>query len=289
MRDLVAGLGLAAAVTLSPAAAAADTTFGVIAPRGEVQAAADWGALADHLTAALGETVTLRPLGTQALLDAYRAGEFDFMLTNPVMSAMAEREGGPLIASLEKKSGKQLAGVIVANRNAGIATVADLKGKRLITPPTASAGAFICPSALAVEHGVSVPADMSVHKIGNNQVDMIRLVEKGVFDVAFVRSGMVENAVANAGVDPANIVVVNEQSTPGFPHRHSTKLYPEWYVVGRPGLDAAQVDRVRKALLAVDPGSEAAVSAGVVGFQPPLDIAAIVEALSLVGMAPFGS
>lgn len=288
MRDFVAGLGFAAAATLFPAAAAADMTFGVIAIRGEAAATTQWSALADHLSEALGETVTLRPLGTQALLDAYRGGELDAMLTNPVMSAITEREGGTLIASLEKKSGKELAGVIVANRKAGVASVADLKGKKLITPPTASAGAFICPSALALEHGVSIPADMSVHKIGNNQVDMIRLVEKGVFDVAFVRSGMVEAAI-EAGVDPANIVIVNEQATPGFKPRHSTRLYPEWYVVGRPGLSDEDAARLQAALVAMAPDSEAMTAARVVGFHPPLDIAPIVEALTIVGMAPFGS
>ena len=288
MRRSLVGTLTAVALIMAAGVARADVVFGVIAPSGELQAAQEWTPLAERLSAELGEPVKLMPLGTAQVLERFRAGELDAMLTNPVQSAIAQKEGASLIASYESTSGKQLAGVIVANPAAGIATVADLRGKKLITPPTESAGAFICPAALAIQHGVSIPGDLAVHKIGKNQIDLIRLVEKGAFDVAFVRSGILEKAVAAGDVDPAKVVVVNEQTVEGFPDRHSTVLYPEWYVVGAAHLDAERAARLKAALLAIEPRSLAA-NPRFVQFHEPLDITPIVEALRAVGMAPFGS
>ncbi len=277
------------ALSMSATTAVADVTFGVVAPRGALKASEQWSALADYISERTGQKVTFSAEEPGQAFANFSSGNYDIFLTNPVQAANAQSQGGALLASLVKKSGKQFAGVIVANANSGIATAADLKGKKVISLSQNSAGAFMFQAVQATQAGVSVPADFGVYKVGKNQDDLVKLVEKGVFDAAFVRSGVLEAMEKNGAVDMSKLTIVDEATADGFALRHSTALYPEWYMVAAASLDPEIAAAVTEGLLALEGSAPAAQAANISGFVAPIDISPMVDALRLLRVPPFDS
>lgn len=289
MRGFMKTVAACGMLTTIATAATAEIVLGVVAPRGELESKMRWDALATHVAADTGEPVRLMPVTPSRGLELWTAGELDVFLTNPVQAAIIRESGGEPIASLDGGSGPRFGGVIIANAAAGVATAADLKGKRVVTMPPSAGGGFIFQAAYLAGVGVSVPGDFAMHKAGRNLFDLVKLVERGVFDVAFVRTGVLERMAADGEIDMSKIVVVDERQTDGFAQRHTTPLYPNWFVVTHADVDPAFAEALQDSLLSLDPASDAAAAARITGFVEPLDITPIVDALRALRVAPFDS
>ena len=289
MRTGLKKLVAAVAVSMMATTAVAEITFGVLAPRGALKASEQWSALADYISERTGQTVTFAAEEADQAFANFSNGDYDLFLTNPVQAANLQSQGASLLASLVKKSGKQFAGVIVANANSGISSAADLKGKKVISLSKNAAGGFMFQAVHVTQAGLSVPGDFALHKEGENQDDLVKLVERGVFDAAFVRTGVLEAMEKNGTVDMNNLIIVDEASTDGFALRHSTVLYPEWYMVGAASLDPEIAAVVSEALLALEASAPAADAANISGFVAPIDISPMIEALRLLRVSPFDS
>ena len=216
---------LTAIVTMIASSVQADVRFGVVAPRGELNAKARWEPLAQHLSTVMGETVTLVPSSPNGGLKQLESGAVDAYLGNPVQAAIArETMGARLLVSLERSTGSQFGGVIVARSGSGISTADDLKGRKVISLKSAAAGGFIFQAAHLVEAGLQVLDDFARHKVGKNQEDLVKLVIKGVFDAAFVRTGILEAMAANGEIDLDALVVIDERRGEEGGLRRSTRL-----------------------------------------------------------------
>lgn len=283
-------LAALAALVLSAPDARADLRLGVVAPRGEVKALSQWQPFADYLSGEIGEAVELLPVAPGAALDSFSGGDFDALIGNPVHSAVAvETMGAKPVASLVKRAGADFAGVIIARAGSGIETATDLKGKKVISLSTGSAGAYMFQAAHLSAAGLSVPSDFAAHSIGKNQDDLVKLVVRGVFDAAFVRTGVVEAMVAEGAIALEDLVVVDARETEGFGLLHTTRLYPEWFVVAESGLSEDQVTRLHDALVSVPADHPAATAARIQGFVEPRDPSPVVDAMRALRVPPFDS
>lgn len=283
----VFGLLTAAAVTLSATlAAAGETRLGVIAPRGEAAATAQWGEFARYLEGQVGQPVKLVPVVLAKLEQAIAAGEVDYALVNPVQAvSVKERLGTPFLASLVLPTGSQFGGVIVANPKSGIAKAADLKGRKVIGLSRNAAGAFLFQAYELKKQGIKAPEDFAAYQEAKKQDDVVLAVKAGVMDAGFVRTGVLEDMIQEGKLKPDEVTIIDKKAN--FPQGLSTTLYPEWYLIAVNKADAATAAKVKAAALALKAESDAAKVAEIKGFIEPIDPGATTQMMKDMKVAPF--
>lgn len=268
--------------------ASAEVRFGVLAPRGEAVAYEAWTELGIYLTDQIGEPVTIVPLPPTQSLYFLGNRHLDFLLSNPVQSAIAQEvyKATPVV-SLAKRSGTQFAGVIVTRRDSGIVAAQQLRGKRVLSMRVGvAAGGYIFQTYYLEQRGIRVPGDLASLEEGKNQDELVIGVRDGLADAAFVRTGVLE-AMASAGRISLDDFTVVDERHEGFPLMHTTPLYPEWMAMAGPTVDPALTARVRTALLSLRAGDLAARAANINGFLEPVSLVEMKAALAALRIPPF--
>lgn len=266
----------------------ADLNLAVVAPRTYTEAATRWAPLAQYLSAALNEQVEITPLLSGQLLPATDSGKFDAYLSHSSHAVyLMEKVGGRPLATLNTLVGSQFGGVMIAKKDSNIRTAKDVKGKRVSTSTKQSAGAYQFPLYHLVTNGVQ-EADLALVLELRKQDNSLLALENGIVDVAFMRTGVFEQMVAEGIVKPENYVVVDQQTQNGFPQVHSTALYPEWLFVVVPSkVDDKKSEQLKAILLGLQADSEAAIRAHIKGFIEPLDLSQVRTMLRELKMPPF--
>lgn len=284
MNAIIKILAVGIALFGSVITASAEIRLGILATSGEVQSQKRWAPLAAYLSEAMGEQVTLLPMAVTQGNAEFALGNIDIMLGNPGQAVKAKNESGAeMLASLVKKHGSGFAGVIVTNPTTGIKTATDLRGKKVMSIAMGGAGGYMFQAGHLLDFGVVSPDDFATHAIGKNQEDIVKLVINGVFDAGFVRSGIIERMIAKGSIQQDQIVVVDERTTPGFPLRHTTRLFPEWFAYKAKDFDATKAARFRAALIEIQADHPALKIANVVGFEPARDLSDMEALLRQLG------
>jgi twitching motility protein PilJ len=285
---LVSGFVATFAITFL-STAAATTTIGVIAPRGELKAMKKWSEFGKYMEAKIGDNVVIKPYSPNKLVVAAKAGETDFMLANPTQAAiLQEMQGATPLATLNKKSGSQFAGVIVAKKGRGIAKGEDLKGKKVMALKfRRAAGAYTFQTYHLMQKGIDPHKDFASFKEGKKQDDLVLAVKAGLIDAAFVRSGILEAMEKEGKIKMDEFVVVDQRSGDGISQVHSTDLYPEWYLMSLQGTDSEKAGKVKVAALGLKAADAAAQKAKIKGFVEPVSMDGIKAALKGLKIEPF--
>ncbi len=267
-------------------AAAAEVKLGVNAPRGELAAMSQWSELGKYLGAATGQTLTIVPLKVGDLVATVSTDGIDYVIANPTQGvSLIETRKATSLLTLDNKTGSQFAGVILAKKGSGIATAADLKGRKVMSLDASSAGAYLFQAYHLHQKGITLK-DVN-HMVAKKQDDGLLAVKNGVADACFVRTGILESMVKEGKVAMDDFVVVDARQDPGFSYVHSTVLYPEWFLFAMPSADAALTAKVKAALLALKPDNPAAQAADIKGFIEPLSLDGYVAAMKALGLPPF--
>ena len=230
MKRLLYVAAIVAAALGASSPAWADVRLGVIAPRGELVALTQWGAFAQHVESQIGQPVKLVPVALAKLEQTITAADVDYAVLNPVHAiSVKERLGCELLASLVLPSGAQFGGVIIANPQAGISKVADLKGKKVMGLVTSAAGGYLFQAYEVQKAGLKAPDDFASYQVAKKQDDTVLAVKAGLMDAGFIRTGILEEMIAEGKITAADVVIVNRKE--GFSQILSTDLYPEWYLI----------------------------------------------------------
>ena len=279
-------LGLA--VVLWAAAAQAEMRVGILAPQGPEQAQDRWAGMIDSLSTTMGMPITFHPVSAQDGTTAFFDNHIDVLVGNPVQSAVVvDTMNAQPVASMVSTRGAKFAGVIVVSADSTITTLQDLSGMRIATLGNWAAGGYLYQSSHLVRNGLAGPDDLGIRVKGRNQNDLVELVKAGAADAAFIRTGVLEGLIAKGAVTAGELRVLDDQKqSPDDLHR-TTRWYPEWMVSVQPGLDPAIAAKLRSALVAVDGQSPAARQAKVRGFQAPLDLGGVIEAMQVLRVAPY--
>lgn len=257
---------------------------GVIAPRGMGKARKRWTALMNYLSNATGWNIKIHPLRPSYVITAVREQRVDYIFANPVQTAiMTQKYGIQNLATLEKKSGKYFAGVIVAKKGSGITTANDLKGKRVISMKHGvAAGAYLFQAFDLFTKGIYVHRDFAKFSQGSKQDTTVMLVKEGKYDAAFIRSGILESMQSKGIISLGDFTVVDAQKNSDVPFLHTTVAYPEWFFSATSGAPPQLTALIKKALLEIDPNHIAVTSAKIKGFVEPLSLDSIIEAMSTI-------
>lgn len=277
-------------VLFTNSVASAEIKFGVTAPHGDEVALNQWSELAAYLSMRLGEPVRIVPLAVHASIYNLGNRNVDFLLTNPVQSsiAMSALRSEPL-ATLQRHSGTEFSGVIIARSDSGITTAQDIRGRRVVSLRVGnSAGAYIFQAYHLHQRDIFVPEDLASLEERRTQDELVNAVRDRVADVAFIRTGVLE-AMARAGkINLADFTIV-DQSNDDFPQVHTTALYPEWFVMAAPGMDETTAQLMKWNLLALTPDDPASRWANINGFVQPLSLENLRDALIGLNVPPFNN
>ena len=270
--------------------ASAEIKIGVLAPRGEDTAYRLWAELGLYLTDRMGEPVTIVPLAPTRSLYFLGNRHLDFLMSNPVQSAIAEEVyGASAVVTLNKRSGDQFGGVIVTRRDSGIVAAPQLRNKRVVSMRVGvAAGGYIFQAYYLEQRGIRVPQDLASLEEGTKQDDLVLAVREGRADAAFVRTGILESMAREGRISMDEFNVVDRRDD-GFPLVRTTPLYPEWSMMAGSNVDGRTASRLRDALLSLSPDHPAAQAARIKGFVRPISLNGMKLALAALRIPPFDS
>jgi len=270
-------------LSVTQAVVHAEISFGVNAPRGANEALATWGELGKYLSAEVGQPVHIVPLKVSDLVAEVVLKDIRFVLVQPVQMVYLQDifHATPLV-SLNSPLGPRFAGVIIAKKGSGITHAESLKGKKVVGMSKTAAAGYMLQAYHLLRRGIDVHKDFASFQQAQKQDDLVMLVQKGIADAAFVRSGLLEDMEKEGKLKVADFEIIDQKSGDNFAPVHTTVLYPEWYVAATAKTDAALAQRVKAALLRLTSTTEAARVARINGFVEPLALdewKAVVAAL----------
>lgn len=290
LRRLLTLITVIAGLFAGISTASAEIKVGILAPRGEDTGYRLWADLGFYLTDQLGEPVTIVPLAPTRSLYFLGNRHLDFLMSNPVQSAIAEEVyGATPVVTLNKRSGDQFAGVIVTRADSGIVAAPQLRNTRIVSMRVGvAAGGYIFQAYHLEQRGIRVPQDLASLEEGSKQDDLVLAVRDGQADAAFVRTGILESMAREGRISMDEFNVVDRRDD-GFPLVRTTQLYPEWSMMAGAGVDRHVANQMRNALLNLRPDHPAAQAARINGFVPPISLYGMKLALAALRIPPFDS
>ncbi|MGR0480736.1 MAG: phosphate/phosphite/phosphonate ABC transporter substrate-binding protein [Candidatus Electronema sp. V4] len=285
----LATLWLCAALSTVPAAAE-EYTIGVLAKSGDLKAISQWSAHGEHLSKALGESVSVVPVTFNAMDNTVREKKVDFILANPAIYVdMHDKYGTEAVAtminSINGKSVHQFGGVIFVRKASPIQTLADIKGKKFGFVKRTSFGGLHAGLYTLMTNGINPEKDCAAFEELGTHEKVVRAVEDGIVDAGTVRTDTLERMVEDGKIKMEDFRVIHPGEAKDFPFVHSSKLYPEWPLAALAHVNEGARKKVKEALLAMKPDSEAAVSGKIVGWKDVADYAPVRECLKTIGMS----
>jgi phosphonate transport system substrate-binding protein len=172
-------------------------------------------------------------------------GLIDLTFSNPfIYVKIADRYGARAFARIVEPQGREnFRGEIICRAdNPNIKTLADLKGKRLIAVDPTSAGGFLYPWSLVLENGLRKEDFAEITFApgpGGKQEKVVMAVYSGKYDVGMIREGTLKILADRIDLKQIRVLAYS-------------RWYPGWVYAARRGLDPAIVEKIKKALLALN-------------------------------------
>ncbi|WP_160173705.1 PhnD/SsuA/transferrin family substrate-binding protein [Nitrincola sp. A-D6] len=269
--------------------------FGVFSFLGQEQTEAKYAPLVAYLNSVLtAEEVVLHVLPQDELNRRIRDGEIDLVTTNPTHFLVARANyplTGVIATLIESHHGQpayRLGGAIMtAADRADINKLQDIKGKRVAIPSRQNMGGYRAQAYELFRLGIHLPEHIQeLLELGTHREAVFAVLD-GRADVAFVRDGIIEQMQREGLLQEHAIKLINPQHNPGFAHKVSTRLYPEWPVFALPHVNDRSVRHVAAALFSLEPEHPAAQQAGIYGFTVPADYLSVEALARALRLPPF--
>jgi two-component system, LuxR family, sensor histidine kinase TtrS len=285
--------GIALLVMLCCAAMAnAEIKIGMLAQRGPEIALKEWSGIGDYLTDQMGEKVTVVPLEFTDVLEFCRNEPHGFIFGNSGFYVRAKvlRGAKALVTAKYKGSGAAFGGVIFARRDSGISDFKDMKGKVLMCAKFSSAGGWLFQKGAMVQGGLAPEKDCAKVIEGKTHDEVVYAVRDKKADVGTVRTNILESMQRERKISMDDFVIINPVQHADFPEVCSTPLYPDWPLASLGKTPPEVAEKLKKALLAMEPGHPALEQARKLErFIPALDYGPLEELMRSLHVEPFRS
>ena len=271
-----------------------ELTLGVLAYRGLDEATIRWQPLADYLSEQVpGVHVHVRPLLRHEAEKVLDRGELQLLLVNPYDYAWLEASRGVTrIATLRPRNAGNappMFGAVVFQRadSPPLISLESLQDKRM-----AAAGADSFPF-LMIQRELSElghdPANFfkTMEHTGLPQSRVVDRVLSGQADAGIVRTGVLEELVAQGRLAPGAVRVLPATPNVAFRQAVSSRLYPEWPFSIAPSLDPAVARHILRALLDLESDSAVSIAADIDGWAPPMDYSGVTALMHELHLGPF--
>ncbi|MBU1566112.1 MAG: phosphate/phosphite/phosphonate ABC transporter substrate-binding protein [Proteobacteria bacterium] len=176
------------------------------------------------------------------------SGGIDISFTNPfVYTTMATLGSLAFARIVEPGGGKDFQGqIIIRKDNPTIQQLEDCRGKSWIAVDPQSAGGYLFPLGLFMDHGI-VADDFSeiafAPGAGGKQENVVLAVNVGANDLGTIRKGTLD--IVSGRIDIEQIRVLAE-----------TRLYPGWVISARKDFDPEKIHSITTAMFALDDKKE---------------------------------
>ena len=232
---------LAAGLATRPAAGR-DLKFGFTPVLGEAEMRAEFDPLATYLSDSIGQKVVLYVAKNYGeLRTQMEAGAVDIGSFSPFAYVDAARGGKiRIIAQSIIDGAATYRGIIVARKDSGLKTMADLQGKRFAFVDPKSASGYVYPRAMLMEKGINPESYFKETIFAGDHNKVIAAVLGGRVDAGATYDNAPVIAKA-AGVPTENLVIL--ASTDPIPHDA---------IAVRIGLDEALAKKIQTALVDLD-------------------------------------
>src|SRR5712692_9120803 len=242
IRAILLVLAVLLAGLFTSSAAAQELRFGFTPVLSEPEMRAEFEPLMNYLSASLGQKVTLYTakdygdLRTQMEKGAVDIGSF-----SPFAYVDAARGGKiRIIAQSIIEGSATYRGIIVARKDSGLKTIADLKGKRFAFVDPNSASGYVYPRAMLIEKGIDPGTYFKETIFAGSHDKVIAAVLEGRVDAGAIYDGAL-GVARRSGVSTENLITL--ASSDPIPHDA---------IAVRVGMDASLAKRIQSALIDLD-------------------------------------
>lgn len=276
---------------------AAEYKIAVRAHHGIDDAFRQWQSTINELEKKLsGNRFTLVPIiGLNEITQRFGQGEFDFVLTNP--SSYVEIDqlfGVTALATLNNKRANtaqdHFGAVIFTHvRNSDILTIKDLKGKNLMAVSEPAFGGWRVAWLEMLKQGFDPYRDLEKLMFTKSgvQPDVVRAVRDRKVDAGVVRTDRLERMEEEGEIDMRFFRIINNKNVKDFPFFLSTALYPEWVFASSNSLPPMLSKKIKKVLLDLHPGTEAAKVGKYMGWVTPRDYSSVKQLMKRLKVGPY--
>lgn len=175
-------------------------------------------------------------------ISMFGQGKIDISFSNPfIYVKLANRYDAKAMARIVEADGRaEFRGQIIARRdNEDIQSIEDCRGKSWVAVDPSSAGGYLFPLGLFIDHGLSLTDFREVVFADGRQENVILGVYAGLHDIGTIREGSLN--VVKDKIDISQIKVIA-----------SSGWYPGWVYAYSPRLSKEVADRIRDAMLQLD-------------------------------------
>ncbi|MGY6588099.1 MAG: EAL domain-containing protein [Wenzhouxiangella sp.] len=230
--------------------------IGILSHRPLEEAQAYWRPLGEALDAAFPDKSFEIILSDFSRLDKLvDQGAVDLVLTNPnhFIQLRARLPGmWALATAIEEIEGQlfpSFGGVIVVRaEDEHLQALDNLRGRTVAAVEPQSLGGYRTQIYELYAYGVPLPTAANTVFTDMPHDNVIDALLEGRVDVGFVRTGVIEQMIAEGKLDASRLRVLNPQNVAGFPLALSTRLYPQWPLVAMPDMSVEDANRIAGAL-----------------------------------------
>lgn len=221
-------------------------SIGVLAYRGHETARIQWQSFANYLSENIdGWKFELVPVTLTTVKREIDTKKIQFLITNPGhyvtlaalydLSALATRERRVKGSALRLS---HFGTVIFVGKDSAIASLNDLKGKKVAAVSPDAFGGFQIAWSEMQKQGVDAFRDLaSLRFLGFPQDQIIEAVADNKVDAGIIRSGLLETLANEGKIRFEDFRVLNNRSADDFPYQVSSAMYPEWPFASLPDVD----------------------------------------------------
>ena len=207
-----------------------------------------YGGIASYLSGAIGSSVEYKPVTDyKAAVTAFKVGDLDLVWFGGLTGVQARIQVPGAEAIVQRDIDEKFTSIFIANKKAGISSLADLKGKTFTFGSESSTSGRLMPQYFLEKAGVTLGDFKGRPGFSGSHDKTIELVTAGSFDAGVVNAQVWQTRLAAGKIDTSKVA---EFST--------TPPYHDYHWVLNPGaekrLGTGLKAKLVAAFTALDPG-----------------------------------
>ena len=226
-------------------------------------------------------------IGFHEMRVAVKNKKVDFILTNPLAYTELNKQSGVTrLLTINKKQPNGVASTTFASvifsrsDRSDINNLDDVHNKSIMGVHKEAFGGWRMALREFIHNDIDLDKDSSkiIFSSNNTHQSVVYSVLNGSADIGVVRTGIIEQLIAQGKIKTDAIKVLNSHND-NLPALHSTQHYPEWPFSVMPHVSSKVSNKVFHTLLSIKAKSSAAITGRYLSWTAPLDY---TEVYSLV-------